>query len=103
MRFIRQIIQQLGLSPREGGGGAKRFCLPLLALLCAAALGSWLLMRPSSAAITPNTDWYTKNPDAAEFYISTSADLAGLADLVNTSFNLSGKTIHLSADMTSAE
>ena len=99
MRFIRQIIQQLGLSPREGGGGAKRFCLPLLALLCAAALGSWLLMRPSSAAITPNTDWYTKNPDAAEFYISTSADLAGLADLVNTSFNLSGKTIHLSADI----
>ena len=98
MRFIRQIIQQLGFSPREGGG-ARRFCLPLLALICAAALGSWLLMRPSSAAITPDTEWYTKNPNAAEFYISTSADLAGLADLVNTSFNLSGKTFHLTADI----
>ncbi|WP_455760194.1 choice-of-anchor Q domain-containing protein [Cloacibacillus evryensis] len=102
MRFIRQIIQQLGLSPREGGGGAKRFCLPLLALICAAALGSWLLMRPSSAAITPDTEWYTKNPNAAEFYISTSADLAGLAQLVNdASYNLKlyGKTFHLSADI----
>ena len=100
MRFIRQIIQQLGLSPREGGGGAKRFCLPLLALICAAALGSWLLMRPSSAAITPDTKWYAKNPDAEEFYISTSADLAGLAGLVNTSRrSFSGKTIHLSADI----
>ena len=101
MRFIRQIIQQLGLSPREGGGGAKRFCLPLLALICAAALGSWLLMRPSSAAITPDTAWYTKNPNAREFYISTSADLAGLAQLFNYSYNpnLYGKTFHLSADI----
>ena len=101
MRFIRQIIQQLGLSPREGGGGAKRFCLPLLALICAAALGSWLLMRPSSAAITPDTAWYESNPHAREFYISTSADLAGLAQLFNDSYNpnLYGKTFHLSADI----
>ena len=47
MRFIRQIIQQLGFSPREGGG-ARRFCLPLLALICAAALAG-LYLAPSRA------------------------------------------------------
>ena len=99
MRFIRQIIQQLGLSPREGGGGARRFCLPLLALLCAAALGSWLLMRPSSAAITPNKAWYGDGT-STDFYISTSADLAGLAQLVNAGTErFEGKTIHLTADI----
>lgn len=99
MRFIRQIIQQLGLSPREGGGGAKRFCLPLLALICAAALGSWLLMRPSSAAITPNKTWYGDGK-STDFYISTSADLAGLAQLVNAGTErFKGKTIHLTADI----
>ena len=101
MRFIRQIIQQLGLSPREGGG-AKRFCLPLLALLCAAALAG-LYLAPSRAADywggAANTEWYTKDKSVNDFYISTSADLAGLADLVNTSFNLSGKTFHLTADI----
>ncbi|WP_418446365.1 choice-of-anchor Q domain-containing protein, partial [Cloacibacillus evryensis] len=102
MRFIRQIIQQLGLSPREGGGGAKRFCLPLLALLCAAALAG-LYLAPSRAADywggAANTEWYTKDKSVNDFYISTSADLAGLADLVNTSFNLYGKTFHLTADI----
>ena len=61
MRFIRQIIQQLGLSPREGGGGAKRFCLPLLALICAAALAG-LYLAPSRAADywsdAANKEWY---------------------------------------------
>ena len=61
MRFIRQIIQQLGLSPREGGGGAKRFCLPLLALICAAALAG-LYLAPSRAedywSDAANKEWY---------------------------------------------
>lgn len=40
-----------------------------------------------------------KDKSVNDFYISTSADLAGLADLVNTSFNLYGKTFHLTADI----
>ena len=101
MRFIRQIIQQLGLSPREGGGGAKRFCLPLLALICAAALAG-LYLAPSRAADywsdAANKAWYGDGK-STDFYISTSADLAGLAQLVNERKNFKDKTIHLTADI----
>ena len=102
MRFIRQIIQQLGFSPREGGG-ARRFCLPLLALICAAALAG-LYLAPSRAEDywggAANTEWYTKDKSVNDFYISTSADLAGLAQLVNAGTErFEGKTIHLTADI----
>lgn len=56
--------------------------------------------------INPNTDWYTKNPVATEFSISTAADLAGLAELVNEGVNggnpvdFTGKTITLTANIT---
>lgn len=48
---------------------------------------------------TVNTNWYDVNASAAEFTISDSADLAGLAKLVNAGNNFSGKTIKLGADI----
>ena len=48
---------------------------------------------------TVNTRWYDDNTSAAEFTISDSADLAGLAKLVNEGNNFSGKTIKLGADI----
>ena len=46
---------------------------------------------------TVDTSWY--NDSAAEFTISDSAGLAGLAKLVNAGNNFSGKTIKLGADI----
>lgn len=46
---------------------------------------------------TVDTSWY--NDNAAEFTISDSADLAGLAKLVNEGNNFSGKTIKLGDDI----
>ena len=59
---------------------------------------------------TTDTSWYENNKDAAEFSISTAAELAGLATLVNgtakdadnnsiAAVNFSGKTIKLTADI----
>lgn len=48
---------------------------------------------------TVNTNWYDDNTNAAEFTISDSADLAGLAKLVNAGNNFSDKTIKLGADI----
>lgn len=53
----------------------------------------------------PNTDWYTKNQGATEFSISTAADLAGLAKLVNEGVDdgdpvdFTNKTITLTEDI----
>lgn len=46
---------------------------------------------------TVDTSWYDDN--TTEFTISDSADLAGLAKLVNAGNNFSGKTIKLGADI----
>ena len=46
-----------------------------------------------------NTDWYDDNSGATEFTISTPAQLAGLAKLVNGGNDFSGKTINLDADI----
>ncbi len=49
-----------------------------------------------------DTSWYTTNPDANEFTISSAAQLAGLASLVNDAENpvdFAGKTIKLGADI----
>ena len=48
---------------------------------------------------TVDTNWYDDNTNAAEFTISDSADLAGLAKLVNAGNNFSDKTIKLTADI----
>jgi hypothetical protein len=70
---------------------------------------------PSSGGTTPppvtngnwadvaDTSWYTNNPDATAFTISTAEQLAGLAKIVNGDGalrdNFSGKTITLTADI----
>lgn len=46
---------------------------------------------------TVDTSWYDDN--TTEFTISDSADLAGLAKLVNAGNNFSGKTIELGDDI----
>ena len=53
-----------------------------------------------------DTHWYTKNPNASTFYISTAGELAELAQIVNRTHdtirpfsNFEGKTISLSADI----
>nr|AGS52201.1 large exoproteins involved in heme utilization or adhesion [uncultured bacterium contig00052] len=51
---------------------------------------------------TANTDWYTSNPDATTFTITTAEQLAGLAQLVNRSsnpVNFQNKTINLGANI----
>lgn len=47
----------------------------------------------------PNTDWYMENPGATEFSISTAADLAGLAELVNAGNDFADKTVILQNDI----
>ena len=42
---------------------------------------------------TPDTAWYYDNTGAASFTISDADELAGLAQLVNSGINFSGKTI----------
>ena len=48
---------------------------------------------------TVDTSWYDDNTTDTEFTISDSADLAGLAKLVNAGNNFSDKTIKLGADI----
>jgi uncharacterized protein (TIGR02145 family) len=46
-----------------------------------------------------DSEWYWDNQEQTEFTISTAAQLAGLAQLVNGGNNFSGKTIKLSANI----
>ncbi len=49
-----------------------------------------------------DTSWYTDNEDAAEYHITTAAQLAGLAQLVNAApgtTNFAGKTFYLENDL----
>ena len=51
---------------------------------------------------TADTSWYTSEPDASEYHISTAEQLAGLAQLVNTdpgTTNFAGKTFYLDNDL----
>ena len=48
---------------------------------------------------TTDISWYTDNPDATEFSISTAEELAGLAELVDGGNNFAGKTIKLDSDI----
>lgn len=49
--------------------------------------------------VTADTDWYTAQPDAATYTLTTPAQLAGLAKLVNEGNNFSKKTILLEASL----
>ena len=64
------------------------------ALFCLAPL--------TATAQTPNTGWYTANPSAPVFTISTADELAGLAQIVNGTwggspayFNFNNRTVNL--------
>ena len=51
---------------------------------------------------TADTSWYTSEPDASEYHISTAEQLAGLAQLVNAdpgTTNFAGKTFYLDNDL----
>jgi hypothetical protein len=48
---------------------------------------------------TANTSWYTSNPNAATYTISTAEELAGLAALVNGGNTFQFKTIKLGANI----
>jgi len=55
----------------------------------------------------PDTRWYTANPEASRFTISTAVELAGFARIVNGNWggtperdNFSGKTVVLAANIT---
>ncbi|HIX74630.1 MAG TPA: hypothetical protein H9977_06325, partial [Candidatus Parabacteroides intestinipullorum] len=83
---------------KKPGQGAASSLAGLLLLLC-------LLLCPMAAwgqtnwIDEANTDWYDDNSGATEFTISTPAQLAGLAKLVNGGNDFSGKTINLDADI----
>lgn len=47
--------------------------------------------------------WYTDNPEAMTFSISTKAELAALAEIVNSGITFEGRTINLVADITIEE
>ncbi len=72
------------------------------------ALAMALSLFPMTALAVPmdeawidhaDTNWYSNNNSASEFTISTAAQLAGLAQLVNEGNNFSGKTITLGANI----
>jgi hypothetical protein len=64
-------------------------------IISATLLFVFLLAVPSAWA-APDTDWYTDDPTATHFTISTADELAGLAQLANSGTqNFSGKTIAL--------
>src|SRR5690606_5899253 len=48
---------------------------------------------------TVNTGWYTENTTASEYTLNNAAELAGLAQLVNSGITFSGKTIYLGTDI----
>lgn len=77
----------------------------IVALLITLAMCIGLLTVPVMAegdawdGTTVDTDWYTNNTEATEFTLSTGAELAGLAQLVNGGNSFEGKTIKLDADI----
>ncbi|MEG1799163.1 MAG: hypothetical protein RR214_03185, partial [Synergistaceae bacterium] len=58
MVMVRTMLQHVKKHLNKGGG--RRFYLPIIALLCAAALGSWFMMRPSEAEWTADALYYVK-------------------------------------------
>lgn len=53
----------------------------------------------ADAEVGIDTSWYTNDTTVSTFYISTAAQLAGLAKLVNEGNNFSKKTIQLTKDI----
>ena len=65
----------------------------------------FMLITLTAYTQTPNTTWYTSNPNATNFYISTADQLAGIAVIVNATSGtfaneqFENKTITLSNDI----
>ena len=75
----------------------SKFLLWAFALLTLPAVGQEQTVWDGT---TVNTDWYNNNTGATEFTISTAAELAGLAQLVNNETeDFNGQTIYLDADI----
>lgn len=81
-----------------------------LVLLCCVIATAIALSAPRTAHAdgtvdfwdgTSSTNWYTENPDAETFTISTAEDLAGLSELTNQQdpVTFTGKTILLATDI----
>ena len=86
--------------------GLKGRLRGLAALAVSLCLALAILPMPQAAAAnawdgtTQDTTWYTNHTGASEYTISTPAELAGLAKLVNDDTQtFSGKTITLAADL----
>jgi len=58
-----------------------------------------LAAEAERVAQIPYTGWYTDNPDATEFRISTAQQLVGLARLYVGDYSFAGKTVTLTADI----
>ena len=103
-RFDRAGQTRKGPALAEWGlKGRLRGFAALAVSLCLALA---VLPMPQAAAAdawdgaTQDTTWYTNNTSASEYSISTPAELAGLATLVNAGTQtFSGKTITLAADL----
>lgn len=67
-----------------------------LVLLCAVCVGG---VSGETWTNHGETSWYTNNPGAASYTITTANQLAGLAKLVNGGNNFSEKTIYLGVDI----
>ena len=72
----------------------------LAALLSSAMVLGTLAVPVMAEGITANTEWYNNaQEETTEYTISTAAELAGLATLVNGGNNFKNKTIKLGADI----
>ena len=83
----------------------KLLSLALSFALCLTLLPGTALAADDKADTwdgTADTSWYTSEPDASEYHISTAEQLAGLAQLVNAdpgTTNFAGKTFYLDNDL----
>ncbi|MDR3001813.1 MAG: T9SS type A sorting domain-containing protein [Fibromonadaceae bacterium] len=75
--------------------------LQILFFLFIGSMGAQMAFAQTSAVWngTVNTAWYTNNPLANEFTITTAEQLAGLRQLVNSGTNFRNKTIKLGANI----
>ena len=111
----------ISLCSRKQGGAAphsppealmrNRYIFIISALIIAVGLAHWLYVgflsaRPPApmAPGEPDTRWYSANPKASHFTISTADELAGLAAVVNGTWKgkrdgFQHKTIALAADI----
>ena len=77
----------------------KKTFLMTVALLCMVAQGAWAASGSWSDEDNRDTSWGTNYESTSSFTISTAAQLAQLAYMVNNGQNFSGKTVTLGADI----